>query len=339
MDNLKLILQEELLALPYANKDYTRDIIMLRCPFCGDSVKHHDSTHFGVFMNLNDNKPIGFNCLRCGIGGILDQRTLRLLGSYDKEINNAVCSYNTTSLKTRGESKLYDKSKVKLAIPKVIVNDRSLRKHEYIEKRLGLKLDMQELADKKVIYNFANLLKDNNIKHINCSGEFAYKLQNEYVGFLSARNEYINFRNTKSEGLRWYIYNVMGRLDNTRKFYFMPNKIDIFSKNTIIINICEGAFDALGIYYHIFDKEDTNMFYVAACGAGFISVLKYILSMGVTCNVDINIFSDSDRPPKFYKKLKTEIAPWVNNITLYYNTKSKDYGVTKNEISLIKKKI
>ena len=61
--------------------------------------------------------------------------------------------------------------------------------------------------------------------------------------------------------------------------------------------------------------------------------------MGITCNVDINIFSDADRGPGFYKKLYKELNPWVNNINLYYNRKSKDYGVTKNEIELIKKRI
>ena len=105
----------------------------------------------------------------------------------------------------------------------------------------------------------------------------------------------------------------------------------------IIINICEGAFDALGIYYHIFDRESTEMLYVAACGAGFLSVLKYIIGMGITCNIDINIFSDADRGPGFYKKLYKELNPWVNNINLYYNRKSKDYGVTKNEIDTLAK--
>ena len=39
---------EELLLLPYANYDNIRHQLMVRCPFCGDSVKHHDSTHFGI---------------------------------------------------------------------------------------------------------------------------------------------------------------------------------------------------------------------------------------------------------------------------------------------------
>ena len=81
------------------------------------------------------------------------------------------------------------------------------------------------------------------------------------------------------------------------------------------------------------------MLYVAVCGAGFLSVLKYIISMGLTCNVDINIFSDADRAPYFYKNIKKELSPWVNSINLYYNSKSKDYGVTRDEINLVKKRI
>lgn len=339
MNDIKHNLREELLTMPFANEDTFRHQIMIRCPFCGDSVKHHDSTHFGILLNPDDNSPILFHCFRCNIGGVLDQRTLRMIGSFDLELNNAVYSYNSKAIKNSGKSNLLKSSMVKLDIPKVIINDRSLRKHEYIEKRLGLKLDMQELADKKVIYNFGNLLHDNKIKNITCSSELAGKLQNEYVGFLSARNEFINFRNTTKEGMRWYIYNVMGRLDNTRKFYIMPNKIDMFSKDIITINICEGAFDALGIYYHIFDRDSDNMLYVAACGAGFLSVIKYILSMGVVCNVDINIFSDADRPVYFYKNIKRDIGEWVNSINVYYNKKEKDYGVTRDEISLVKKNL
>lgn len=339
MNELKHNLREQLLTFPYANEDTFKHQIMIRCPFCGDSVKHHDSTHFGILVDPNDKSPILFHCFRCNIGGVMDQRTLRMIGSFDLELNNAVYSYNTKAIKNSGKSHLLKSSKVDLKIPEVIVNERSLRKHEYIEKRLGLKLDMQELADKKVIYNFGNLLSDNNIRNITCSTELASKLQNEYVGFLSARNEFINFRNTGKEGMRWFIYNVMGRLDNTRKFYIMPNKIDIFSRDIVTINICEGAFDALGIYYHVFDRESDNMLYVAVCGAGFLSVLKYIISMGLTCNVDINIFSDADRAPYFYKNIKKELSPWVNSINLYYNSKSKDYGVTRDEINLVKKRI
>ena len=339
MNEVKNNLREELLSMPYANEDTIRHQIMIRCPFCGDSVKHHDSTHFGVLINPYDNSPIFFHCFRCDIGGVLDQRTLRMLGSFDLELNNAVYTYNTKAVKSSGKSKLLKTSMVKLKIPEVIINERTLRKHEYIEKRLGLKLDIQELANKKVIYNFGNLLNDNKIYNLTCKPEYAQKLQNEYVGFLSARNEFINFRNIGKDGMRWYIYNILGRLDNTRKFYIMPNQIDLFTKDIITINICEGAFDALGIYYHIFDKESDDMLYVAACGAGFLSVIKYILAMGAVCNVDINIFSDADRPTYFYKNIVRDIADWVNSINVYYNEKEKDYGVRRDQIQLIKKRI
>ena len=251
---------EELLLLPYANYDNIRHQLMVRCPFCGDSVKHHDSTHFGIKINPSDIKePILFHCFRCNIGGFMDSRTMRLLGSYNMEVNNSLYEINRNATRLNGKSLSMSDSLIKMKIPEVIINERSLKKHEYIEKRLGLKLDMNDLAQKKVIYNFGNLLKENNFNKVNCSAEMAKMLQEDYVGFLSAKNEYINFRDTGNNKMRWYIYNVAGRIDNTRKFYIMPNKIDLFTKDMIIINICEGAFDALGIYYHIFDRESTEM--------------------------------------------------------------------------------
>ena len=135
MNDIKNNLREELLTMPFANEDPYKHQIMIRCPFCGDSVKHHDSTHFGIMINPYDNSPILFHCFRCDIGGVLDQRTLRMLGSFDLELNNAVYTYNSKAMKTTGKSNLLKTSMVKLDIPKVIVNERSLKKHAYIEKR------------------------------------------------------------------------------------------------------------------------------------------------------------------------------------------------------------
>jgi hypothetical protein len=110
---------------------------------------------------------------------------------------------------------------------------------------------------------------------------------------------------------------------------------------TITLNIAEGAFDILGINNHIFDGESKNMIYTAVCGSGYLSVLKYFIQMGVFGNIDINIFSDSDRPPKFYRDIhiQEDIKDWVNNITLYYNEKGKDYGVRKDQIKIIRKRL
>jgi phosphomannomutase len=81
------------------------------------------------------------------------------------------------------------------------------------------------------------------------------------------------------------------------------------------------------------------MIYTAVCGAGYVTVIKYFIKMGVIDNVDINIYSDDDRHPNFYKPLVRELKPWVNDINLFYNEKSKDFGIPKKDIKIVKKRI
>ena len=82
------------------------------------------------------------------------------------------------------------------------------------------------------------------------------------------------------------------------------------------------------------DRYDYNMVYAAINGSGYLNVIKYILEQGLLCDVNVNIFSDADRPPDYYRKMITTIAPFVNDIRLFYNSIGKDYGVKKNEIKL-----
>jgi hypothetical protein len=82
------------------------------------------------------------------------------------------------------------------------------------------------------------------------------------------------------------------------------------------------------------------MIYSAVCGSGYISVLKYFIQMGIFGNVTINIYSDKDRQPTFYNKLGIdEIKEWVDKINIFYNEKGKDFGVRKDEIKVIRKKL
>jgi hypothetical protein len=82
------------------------------------------------------------------------------------------------------------------------------------------------------------------------------------------------------------------------------------------------------------DRYDYNMVYAAINGAGYLNVIKYILEQGLLCDVNINIFSDADRSPDYYKKMIKVIQPFVNEIRLFYNKIGKDYGVKKEEVIL-----
>ena len=193
---------------------------------------------------------------------------------------------------------------------------------------------MKELHKKKIVYDFLGLMRYNHIDKLYGSPDHLKALQTDHVGFLSARNDFINFRDMTGNHQRYYIYKIKRDLDTTGKFYIMPNKIDPFNNDVKTINIAEGVFDILGIYYHLMDKYEYNMIYAAINGSGYLNVLKYILEQGLLCDVNVNIFSDADRAPDYYKKMIDLISPFVNDIRLFYNDIGKDYGVPVKEIKL-----
>jgi hypothetical protein len=311
----------------YKNKE-----LNVRCVFCGDSIKNANSAHLSIRINPDDDQPIVFRCLRCNSTGIFNGTTMTMIGLYSNTNSTNLERYNRLSCKKHGLS--ISKKGLNLKIPKLKINDNVLLKHKYIEDRLGIKIDIEELHNNKIIYNFVDLLKYNNIQKIYGTEQHIKDLQYDHVGFLSARNDFINFRDITGKHKRYYIYKIMRSMDTTGKFYIMPNNIDPFNDDIKTINIAEGVFDILGIYYNILNKYKYNTVYAAINGSGYLNVIKYILEQGLLCDVNINIFSDNDRPPDYYKNMVKTLTPFVNDIRLFYNSIGKDYGVPINEIKL-----
>lgn len=335
--NFKQNLLQELMLLPYAN--YHDKQLYVRCPHCGDSVKNHDSTHFSIRIVPEDNETLVCRCLRCDYSGVFNATEMAMLGTGSNSINTDIERYNRLSNKKQGLNPVKNNKSLNLKLPPLEINDKVMEKHQYIEKRLGINVPIEELHQKKVIYDFVKFLQFNNIKKLNGSLEWIKALQLDHVGFLTTKNDFINFRDMTGNHKRYYIYKILKSIDTTGKFYVMPNKVNPFTEDNITINLAEGIFDIFGIYYHLFEKHENNMLYSSINGAGYLNVIKYIISRGIICNVNINIFSDADRNPEYYKNMIKQISPFVNDIRLFYNDIGKDYGVPINEIKLKEKDI
>jgi len=343
MDNIEL---KHLIRLKLSQLDVFKSIneiqVAVRCPYCGDSVKNPNSAHFYIKLNIrNEDEPILFNCFRCDMSGIVTPSVLRTLGISDLQLNSSLIAYNSKTVGKINKALGITDNQFDFIVPMPDENDeRNIRKKRYIEQRLGLEFTFKQLVELKTVFSLGQFLKANDIDKITTKREKAILLNNDYVGFLTTRNEFINFRNIyPNENKRYEKYSIFNNLDNTRKFYTIPNEIDLLTTKKITINIAEGVFDILGIYFHLYEQERKNMIYTAVCGSGFVSVLKYFIKMGVIDNVDINIYSDDNRYPKFYAPMVKELKPWVNEFTLFYNEKDKDYGVPKDGIKIVRKKI
>lgn len=320
------------------------DEVVIRCPVCGDSIKSDTSTHFHIKTDLDDDSmPLVYHCFRCDAAGVLNSDILKDIGIYNLSLNSSIKAYNKQALKSlekRGYTKYADKVNINLPYPQNL--DLAEKKRQYISKRLGLSLSLEELVALKVCFNFADFLRANEINKLNVSKEILSKLHHNYVGFISTNNDFIQFRDIigKEQKFRYYNYDVFKTLDKSRNFYSIPNKIDLMTTDDIHIVLAEGIFDILGVFYHVYDCKTENMIYSAVCGCGFASVIKYYLRKGLTGkNIHFTIFSDTDKAPEFYSYIYEETKDWVGSITLCYNIKNKDCGVPKSLIEIVDKKI
>lgn len=311
----------------YKNKE-----LNVRCVFCGDSIKNTSSAHLSIRIDPNDDQPLVFRCLRCESTGIFSGNTLTMIGMYSGTDSTNLERYNRLACKKHGL--FVTKKGLNLKLPELEINDNVLLKHKYIEDRLGTKIDIEELHQNKVVYDFLGLLKRNHLKKVYGSPDHIKALQHDHVGFLSAKNDFINFRDISGNHKRYYIYKILRSLDSTGKFYIIPNKINPFDEGIKTINLAEGVFDILGIYYNLLNKYNHNTLYASINGSGYLNVIKYILEQGLLCDVNINIFSDADRAPDYYKNMVKTLMPFVNDIRLFYNEIGKDYGVPVNQVKL-----
>lgn len=325
-----------LLQLPYAHR-INANQIAVRCQFCGDSKKDPRKTRFYVQTNVTNDKPILYNCFNCGVSGILTPSVLRTFDINDLQLNSNLITFNKNI--HRKFNKIYNikDNKFNYRVPIGRKGTSDEIKKKYIEDRLGLSISFEELQHLKVVFSLEQLLAINNIDEVTVNSRRANLLNDDYLGFLSVRNEFVVFRDiTNKNKLRYDKYSIRPSLDNTRKFYTIPNKIDLLTNEPIYINLAEGTFDILGIYFHVKNKNIKNQVYAAVCGSAYTSVIKYFLSLGlVGDNVIINIFSDNDKDEYWYIRMIEELSPFVHSINLYYNTKYKDYGTVKDNIDLV----
>lgn len=333
-------LATQLLSIPLAHPVSGDKAIAFRCPYCGDSKSDRFKTRFYVIMDFLENEVPYYKCHNggCEAKGIVTAELLK-----DLQLDNYTLlnrhNMHMSQLKKSVRKKLYsDGTKLDLRIPMPIMNDVTKHKLTYINNRLKISLTGRDLLKYKIVINLYDFLKYNNVKQLSREKYVTDGLDEAYFGFLSADNNYLVMRNTTQKITktfkRYVNYSILESPDNARKFYIMPNNVDIMEDVELIIT--EGVLDIIGVYNHVMNKDDHNKIYVAACGTGMEAVIRYILRMGFI-HLRISIYSDNDVKIKFYEELKEKLKDKVNcSLTVYYNRLSKDYGVPKEEIELYK---
>lgn len=305
--------------------------IRVRCPYCGDSIKNKNHAHLYIELAA----PFFFYCQRCQMTGVLNTEVLSDLGLYSSDISVGIKKLNK-HFKGKFKPKKQWNFKSNIKLPS---NDRDtdLFKYDYFNQRFGLSLDRKEIDDTyKVVTDFSAFKKVNYLNFDDFKNQIYNNLDNDYIGYLSTDGSHIVSRDVKGiHAKRYHNFKIDDNDPFGKKFYTIKTKVDLMSE-TLNLVITEGIFDIVGVFNHIYNgnKNNTNTVFAAACGKGFSQVVEHFMNLGFL-DINIDIYSDRDLHISFFKKLKNNnLYMRDKKITVHYNTLDKDYGVTKDKISI-----
>ena len=340
----KEVIVDMLLSQPRSHYNLDRTKIMMRCPWCGDSRSNPNETNFNVRIPDDQVSQWLYICFRasCGKSGIINQDFLRMLGHDNYQANVYLARINKESRKNK---KFNIKGKRAISnFPNS--NDKlNMLKLKYVNDRLGLELTNIDLMKLKINTNLEELYKLNYLKIPERKSFYYSQLSSHTVGFISSYNDYLICRNvSNNEKIKRYTILDIFEDDKSEekfKFYVIPTHIDILSQEPIVINICEGTFDILSIYYNTdIGKDYDNTVYVAVCGSSYHSTITHLIRQYGLTDIIINIFSDSNIKPSEYENIHNSVKIYCNTIrtNVFYNDfhGEKDFGISKDNI-IVKK--
>ena len=340
--SLELFKTHILTSQPLARLSPSGRELQMRCPFCGDSDSNRTKLSFSINVDPNSDNFLRYQCFRasCLQRGVINRDFFEMIEFNQDHAVSDITEYMAARMVKIGGKYVAKKRKSLVNVINTLspVSDKKL---EYINNRLGLNLTYQDIYKLKINLDFCELLTTNGLE-IPYDKQRYYGMLSDYgISFISAYNDFVIIRDiSKSQliGKRYTNMNIFQNYDNVTKCYSIPRSIDLLDPEPCVINISEGAFDIIGVYYHLkIDRKYKNQVFLAACGGGIVNTIKAFIKQYGLINVKINIFSDADVPIEKYNevyKLKKYVTDF--KVHVYYNALEKDFGVPKDKINIIK---
>ena len=341
MDNsIKEKVIQMLMTLPVCKVSSNKKNWTVRCPYCGDS-KTANHGHFSILIDLNSNTPMLYRCFRCNESGIFTDKTLEDLNLYlSASDRNQLNYYNRLS---GGNSNITSEPK-RYKVPEYTDTTLNRLKLQYLNDRIGGSLSFSDTTQYKIIISLKEFLRYN---HLNANtmqdtmlrDTIINELESRYIGFLSSNNNKITFRNIDGNGYFGRYYKLTIDLLNTSEntFYSLASSYDLLYTSDIHIHITEGTFDILGVYLNTDQTAYSNSIYIASCGFGFGRIIQYLIYKGVTTDIILHVYSDSDKTDDDIRRIlnRNFYKMWIKEIFIHRNIYpgEKDYGVPKNRIN------
>lgn len=312
--------------------------VQTRCIFCGDS---QDPNGKHLYIKVpRDNEISVYHCFKCTESGILDGKFLRQYEIYDAEIIASINKNNSIASKMNGTSIDKDNKPSKLFNTYITDNDLSKAKLNYINKRLGLSLTYDDLLKNKIVLNLWDLLHENNIKKLTRNEQIVNQLNESFLGFISLDNSFINMKNLRPgkvySGIdkKYVNYNIFGKIDNSQRYYIIPNSINLLDPNPIKIHISEGSFDNLSIFHNLNNGYSNNSIYASIGGKAYLNIIKFFIVTKGLMNIELHLYPDADIEQYTMNNISNFLSPYNIDIFIHRNIypDRKDMGVRLSEI-------
>ena len=317
--------------------------LVCRCRYCPDS---DDPKHAHMYIHIpQDSQDISFyHCKKCGAKGYVTYHTLTEWGVWNDQIASMLISlYKNMKIKGVNEKhEVYNLHNTFVNTNNVSTID----KLNYINNRLGLDLSIQDCLNNKICLNLWDLLRSNYITKLTRDPEVVNQLDQNFVGFISFDNAFINLRKINDNPVykqidkRYINYNIFDKFDNTERFYTIPKNIDLSIPRRLCLNIAEGPFDILSVYYNLRNQSDD--IYTSIAGNNYMGQIRHFIYSMKIFYLEIHLYVDNDAAGMTQGKaryIREVCAPMGIPIYIHRNALGKDFGVSKDQIKEVVERI
>ena len=338
--NIELLRDELEKNLDVVKLDRRGQHIHVRCPYCGDSDNPNEA-HLAI--RISDPDAIIWHCVRCDASGLFNTKLLDDLRLSNDSLTDLAMENVKESRRSKGHGAYNKRYKKRPIFFKTILNTKSAEKKlKYMQERFDRDFSYNDLFKYRVVFDFATMLKQNNLELNGISPDTAKALHRDAIGFMTLNGSMVNFRDISNTWDHRYFLYKLYRDTEPVKFFAMEKQLD---RLTPILNLvmCEGCMDLIGVVETFYPdaKEDPSYAFVSCGGKSFPMVMDFFRTRGFL-NIQPVIYADNDTDISLYKSIKRQdVLLYDQPMHIYFNTYGgeKDFGVPSNKIKLSTVKI
>lgn len=319
--------------------------IIMPCKFCEERTGRPDT---GRHLYISLKPPFQYHCFKDNShSGILTPKILeKLLNLEGQSLDSSIAEELETESRIHRNSSNYRVNravKYGLNVPVPNMDPFSTAKLAYINNRLGLELNSQDIANDKIILSLYEFLSYNKIKFQR--NNYMDLINTYFIGFLSNTNMALNLRRVANDSVklppslseRYTNFKIFQTDQKITNYYILPSRVDVFKP--IRINIAEGPFDILSVRHNLRQNPDNEIF-AAIQGNRYLGLIKYFIEVMGLILIEIHIYPDNDIQDYVLPEIKRVVTP-LCDVYIHKNITpgEKDFGVPMSKIDEVVRKL